>query len=88
MARDMSGAPKIRRSCALMPSRKGCLISSISVTKSAASISSGLALRPVRQTCVIFGFSSNRNVNLINVQVIIAQGDVDFIQQNKLNARI
>ncbi len=26
--------------------------------------------------------------NLINVQIIIAQGDVDFIQQNKLNAWI
>lgn len=47
--------------CALMPSRNGCLTSVISVTRSAASISSGLALRPVRQTWVISGFWVSRN---------------------------
>ncbi len=42
--------------CALMPERKGCLTSVISVTRSAISISSSLALRPVSTTCVIGGF--------------------------------
>ena len=37
--------------CALMPERNGCLTSVISVTRSAAAISSGLALRPVTTTC-------------------------------------
>src|SRR6056297_1606736 len=47
--------------CALIPERNGCLTSSISVTRSAISISSSLALRPVRTTWVICGFSSARN---------------------------
>lgn len=46
--------------CAFTPARKGCLTSSISVTRSAASISSGLALRPVSTTWVMGGFSSRR----------------------------
>ena len=37
--------------CAFTPARKGCLISVISVTRSAISISAGLALRPVTTTC-------------------------------------
>ncbi len=47
--------------CALMPERNGCLTSSISVTRSAISISSSLALRPVSTTWVMAGFSSVRN---------------------------
>lgn len=39
--------------CALMPERKGCLSNSISVARSAISISSSLALRPVRTTWVM-----------------------------------
>lgn len=46
--------------CAFTPSSNGCFTSVISVTRSAASISSGFAFRPVRQTCVIFGFSVRR----------------------------
>jgi hypothetical protein len=38
-------------SWALIPERKGCLISVISVTRSAASSNSFLALRPVTTTC-------------------------------------
>ena len=38
-------------SCAFTPARNGCLTRVISVTRSAASISSGLALRPVTTTC-------------------------------------
>ena len=47
----------------LMPDRKGCLTSVISVTRSAASISSGAAFRPVRQTWVKGGFSSRRKAS-------------------------
>src|SRR6056297_795365 len=47
-------------SCALTPSLNGCLSSDISVTRSAASINSGLALRPVRQTWVMSGFWVSR----------------------------
>ena len=47
--------------CALMPERKGCLISVISVTRSAISIRPSAALRPVRTTWVRGGFSSRRN---------------------------
>ncbi len=46
---------------ALMPARKGCLISVISVTRSAASTSASAALRPVSTTWVSGGFSSRRN---------------------------
>lgn len=46
--------------CAFTPSSNGCFIIVISVTRSAASINSGLALRPVRHTCVLFGFSVRR----------------------------
>ena len=46
--------------CALMPDRKGCLTSAISVTRSAISISSSAAFRPVSTTCVISGFSVSR----------------------------
>ena len=46
--------------CAFTPSLKGCLTRVISVTRSAASISSGLALRPVRSTWVISGFCVSR----------------------------
>ncbi len=45
------------------PARNGCLTSVISVTRSAISISSGLALRPVMTTCLSAGFSSRRNVS-------------------------
>ncbi len=44
------------------PCRKGCFTSVISVTRSAISISSGFALRPVMTTCLSAGFSSRRNV--------------------------
>src|SRR6202011_3820462 len=37
--------------CALTPARNGCLTRVISVTRSAASITSGPALRPVTTTC-------------------------------------
>ncbi len=37
--------------CAFTPAAKWCFTSVISVTRSAASISSGLALRPVTTTC-------------------------------------
>ena len=37
--------------CAFTPARKGCLISVISVTRSAISMSAGFALRPVTTTC-------------------------------------
>lgn len=46
--------------CALMPDRNGCFSNSISVARSAISISSSLAFRPVQTTCVISGFSSRR----------------------------
>ena len=42
---------------AFTPALNGCLISVISVTRSAISISSGLALRPVITTCLSWGFS-------------------------------
>ena len=45
---------------AITPSRNGCLTRVISVTRSAASISSGLALRPVRQTWVMAGLRVSR----------------------------
>ena len=48
--------------CAFTPARNGCFTSVISVTRSAISISSGLALRPVMTTCLSAGFSSRRNV--------------------------
>src|SRR5687768_11949523 len=41
--------------CAFTPERNGCLISTISVTRSAISISSSLALRPVTMTWVSRG---------------------------------
>ena len=41
--------------CAFTPERKGCFTCSISVTRSAASISSSLAFRPVTTTCFIGG---------------------------------
>ena len=44
------------------PARNGCFTSVISVTRSAISISSGLALRPVMTTCLSAGFSSRRKV--------------------------
>src|SRR6185369_9653677 len=47
--------------CALMPERNGCFTSVISVTRSAISISSSLALRPVSTTCVISGFCVLKN---------------------------
>ena len=43
--------------CAFTPERKGCLTSSISVTRSATSINSSLALRPVSTTWVMGGFA-------------------------------
>ena len=46
--------------CALIPARNGCFTTCISVTRSASSISSGFALRPVSTTWVIGGFSSRR----------------------------
>ena len=45
------------------PARNGCFTSVISVTRSAISISSGLALRPVMTTCLSAGFSSRRKVS-------------------------
>jgi hypothetical protein len=48
---------------ALMPDRKGCLTSVISVTRSAAATSASLAPRPVRTTCVRAGFSAARNAS-------------------------
>ncbi len=41
--------------CAFTPERNGCFTCSISVTRSAASISSSLAFRPVTTTCFIGG---------------------------------
>ena len=46
---------------ALMPDRNGCFTSVISVTRSAASISSSFAFRPVKTTWVRGGFSARRN---------------------------
>ena len=47
--------------CALIPDRNGCLIRVISVTRSAASIRSSFAFRPVKTTWVRGGFSERRN---------------------------
>lgn len=47
----------------LMPARKGCLTSVISVTRSAASISGSGALRPVSTTWVRDGFSAARKAS-------------------------
>ena len=49
-ARGVAQAQNSIPSWPLMPARKGCLTSFISVTRSAASSSSGLALRPVTMT--------------------------------------
>ena len=43
--------------CALTPSRKGCFTMVISVTRSAISSNSSLALRPVTMTCLSSGLS-------------------------------
>ena len=48
---EAAGAQNSIPFCALTPARNGCLTSVISVTRSASSISSGLALRPVTTTC-------------------------------------
>ena len=47
--------------CALIPDRNGCFTSVISVTRSAASIRSSFAFRPVKTTWVRGGFSERRN---------------------------
>src|SRR5262249_24734858 len=46
-------------SCAFTPARKGCLTSVISVTRSAASMISCFALRPVMMTWVISGLAAS-----------------------------
>ena len=47
--------------CAATPDRNGCFSRVISVARSASSMISACAFRPVRTTCVIAGFSSFRN---------------------------
>ena len=59
MARDLGPAPRQNSmpACALTPARNGWRTMVISVTRSAASISSSLALRPVITTCRSRGLS-------------------------------
>src|SRR5205807_8291636 len=49
--------------CALTPARNGCLTRVISVTRSAASSSSGGALRPVTTTCRSRGLAFSAATN-------------------------
>ena len=74
-------------SCAFTPAAKWCFTCAISVTRSAASISSGLALRPVTTTCRS-GRRAQRRDHLGERQVVVAQRDVELVENHEADRRI
>ena len=71
-----------------MPWRNGCLTSFISVTRSAASISSGLALRPVTTTCRSGRLAARASQDLGQGQGVVAEDDVELVQDHQVQLRI
>ena len=75
-------------SCAFTPAAKGCFTSAISVTRSAASISSALALRPVTTTCRSGRRACSAGHHLGEVEVVVAQRDVELVEHEQPDGRV
>ena len=75
-------------SCAFTPAAKWCFTAVISVTRSAASISSGLALRPVTTTCRSGAPRRERGDDLGERQIVVAQRDVEFVEHEQADRRV
>ena len=75
-------------SCAFTPAAKWCFTRVISVTRSAASISSGLALRPVTTTC----WSARRAFSTATTssmsKMVVAQRDVELVEHDQADRRV
>ena len=70
------------------PTRNGCLISSISVTRSAISINSSLALRPGEDHMGHLRFLGLQEVHhLGDIEIVVAQRDVDLVEQHHPDRR-
>ena len=74
--------------CAFTPAAKWCLTSVISVTRSAAASSSGLALRPVTTTCRSLAARTERGDHGVEVEIVVAQRDIELVENDELEARI
>ena len=70
-------------SCAFTPAAKWCLVACISVTRSAAAISSGLALRPVTMTWRSGRRADESRHHFVERQMLVAQGDVQLVQHQQ-----
>ena len=72
--------------CAFTPAAKWCFTSVISVTRSAAAISSGLALRPVTTTCSPAPARAQRGDDRLQVEILVAQRDVELVEDDQPEA--
>ena len=75
-------------SCAFTPERNGCFTRLISVTRSAASRSSGLALRPVTTTCRSGRLAEQAVHHLLDRQVVLAQHDVELVEDHEVQVGV
>ena len=73
-------------SCAFTPAAKWCFTSVISVTRSAAAIRPGRALRPVTTTCRPGGRRRQAGQHRGFVEIVVAQRDVQFVQHQQAEA--
>ena len=75
-------------SCAFTPAAKWCFTSVISVTRSAASISSGLAFRPVTIDMQIGPARFQCRDNALERKIVVAERDVQLVENDEVEARI
>ena len=75
--------------CAFTPAEKWCFTAVISVTRSAASTSAGLALRPVTTTCRSLRRALQRAATTLSeIEIVVAQRDVQLVEDDEADRRV